>query len=216
MWSGRNLARRTADFHPGQKKEKSKIQSHILKLAKISGVISVTTHIGVMLLQRTKLFVARDDFPILRNHRDGQRQTKQALMYFKKRPLMMIGTCLAESHCLNFGSVWHDARWLNPNPPEGCMWVQGRLTKEQITNGQTCHCVHCTMPETNGLKENPNWTRQEKNVAFTLFWMMMLILRKSREKNTGNKEGFSDAWQSDHTSQLERLKLGATLWKWLD
>ena len=88
-----------------RRRKKPKIQSQILKLAKISGVISVITHIGIMLLQRTKLFVARDDFPILQNHRDGQIQTKQALMYFKRRPLMMTGTCMAKSHCLNLGSV---------------------------------------------------------------------------------------------------------------
>ena len=89
------------------RKEKPEIQ--ISKLEKISAVLGEITCIGIMLLQGRNSF-PKDDFPIPLNYLDDQRQTKTSIMYFKRRPLMIIATLMAVSHCLNLGSVWHDSR----------------------------------------------------------------------------------------------------------
>ena len=71
--------------------KKSEIQVQILQFNKISLV-------EMMVAPSTKLYVPKGDFPIPLNQ-------KQALMYFKSRPSMIIGTWRATSHCLNPGSV---------------------------------------------------------------------------------------------------------------
>ena len=63
--------------------------------------------------QRTKLY--RD-------------KRKRALMYFTRQSSMIIEILLETSHC----SVT-SFDLLNKNPPEGHMWVRGRLTKKQVT-----------------------------------------------------------------------------------
>ena len=59
------------------------------------------------------------------------------------------------------------------------------------------------------MKKKQNWTRQENNEAFTSFRTMILIIRnhKQCQKQTVNKEGFSDALQSHRTNRPERFKL---------
>ena len=48
----------------------------------------------------------KDDFPILVNYINVQRDKhKRALMYFKRRPSTIIETLMETSHCLNPGSV---------------------------------------------------------------------------------------------------------------
>ena len=51
----------------------------MLKLDKISDVLWEITQIGNMLLQLTKLYVPKYDFPMLLNFVDVQRQTKTSL-----------------------------------------------------------------------------------------------------------------------------------------
>ena len=62
--------------------------------------------------------------------RDSQ---KQASVYFKRRPSMIIGTWMAISHCLKLGSVLHDSRWLTKKSTRRIYMGSGQTDKE------TCH-----------------------------------------------------------------------------
>ena len=78
--------------HLQKKKEKPEFQVQILKLDMVlwcsMGDHVYRNHVA----PRTKLHVPRDDSPTPLTCTDVQRQTKQALMYFKRRSSMIIGT----------------------------------------------------------------------------------------------------------------------------
>ena len=74
---------------------------------------------------RTKLCVPKDVFSdISETHIDVQRQTKARMSND-----ILIETCL----CLNLARC-DTIRIAQQNPPEGPLWVQGRLTKKQVTS----------------------------------------------------------------------------------
>ena len=60
-----------------QKKKEKKPQIQILKVDKISEILWEITHIGIVLLQeRNTMYVPKNDFPVLLNYIDVQRQPK--------------------------------------------------------------------------------------------------------------------------------------------
>ena len=77
---------------------------------------------------------------------------------------------------------------LNKNPPDGHMWVQGRLTKKRVTTTRSNICPEWSnmskgaqrKATNNWAEEEPTfWTRQENNEAFTTVRTMILTVKKS-------------------------------------
>ena len=83
--------------------------------------------------RRTELYVLKDDFPIPLNHIGVRRQRKSSLDLFPDATIddywnMDGDTSLSEPWI----GVTRIAP-LNKNPREGYMWVQGRMTKKQVS-----------------------------------------------------------------------------------
>ena len=141
MQDGRNLARRTAVIHRGENlntilqkiKKKPEIQIQMSKLDKISGVFWGNYKYQNHVARRTKLHVLKDDVPILVNYIDVQRRTKTSID--------LIHEATVDDYWNIDGDKSLSEPWisvtrfelLNKNPPQGHLWVQGRLTKNQVT-----------------------------------------------------------------------------------
>ena len=130
----------------------------------------------------------KDDYPIPLSHIDVHIQTKRKpWIYLKRLPSMIIGTWLAISHSLS--EPWIGVTrfaLLHTNPPEGYMWFQARLTKNQVTTrpGSIWPEEWFSMSKgsqrnaiNKGAENNHIWTRQENNEAITQFRTMFLILK---------------------------------------
>ena len=91
-------------------KKKPEVQVQMLKLDTTSGTLWEMAFVGIMLLQELNAMVQRTilwHLWILSMSRDIR---KQALMCFKRRPLMILGISIKANRCLNLGSVWHGSR----------------------------------------------------------------------------------------------------------
>ena len=112
---------------------------------------------------RTKLHVPKDDCPILSKKSMFGDKRKRAWMYFVRQP-SMIGEWMETSHCLNPGLVRHDSRCSTKIHQKVVCWVQGRLTKKQVTT----RLGHIWLEEWSSMSKNPqrkasNWLNEKKN-----------------------------------------------------
>ena len=80
----------------------------------------------------TKLYVPRNDFLAPLNSIDVQRQTKRSIDVLRETASMGFGTWKIDGDSEHRIGV---TRFELPdkNRPEGHMWVQGKLTKKQVT-----------------------------------------------------------------------------------
>ena len=153
MQDGRNLARRppviyqcvqseerprariSATFFSRNKEPEIQIQ--MSKLDKIHGASWEITYIGIMLLRERNSMFPRTNFRYLwlafidvhRNRETHWRTSCGKRKWFLEKLMELMEI----SHCLNSGSVRQGSRCSTKIDQEGHMWVQGRLTKKQVT-----------------------------------------------------------------------------------
>ena len=139
-----------------------------------------------MLLQGRNSLFRRTIFPYIWFTLVFRDKRKRALMYFKRRPSMIVGTQMETSHCLNHGSVWHDSRCsAEIHQKDFCGFkADWRRNRSQQTrkpcgqkNVQSGHKSHSVKPQMNRQEKNQTWTRQENNEAIILFPTMILVTK---------------------------------------
>ena len=148
---------------------------------------------------------------------------KRALI--KKRPSMIVGTCMAKSHCLNALDRCGTIR-AHQQKSTRKIYVGSRQTDEEIGHNKTRQHLARKMVKSvkkfftaqshkEMVEEEPKLdaARAQRSIYSIPgddpdYGKIVNIARKEH----GSKESLSDALQSHHSSKPERFKLGATPW----
>ena len=125
----------------------------------------------------TTLCVPKDDFPIPLNCIDVQRQTKTGIDVLHEATIDDYWNIDGDK---SLSEPWIGLtrfELLNKNPAEGHEWLQGKLTKKQVTTGPGKYLagrrvkyvgkLSAQSHEIHGLKKNLHWTQRASNEALT-------------------------------------------------
>ena len=179
--------------------------------------INIRNHVA----PRTKLFAPKDDFPIPLSHMDALRHTKTCVDVLLEATnddyWNSDGDKSLSQPCIGVTRF----ALLNKNPPEGHMWVQGRLTKKQVTArpGHMWPEEWSNMSKRSQRKAINKWAEEKPNLDEAREQRHTCsipddpdfdeIMNSARRK-FGDEKSLSDALQSHQISQPERCNLGAT------
>ena len=160
-----------------------------------------------------EIMLKKDGFPIL-SELHWSPETNENELYVLHEAT--IDDCWNSDWDKSFSDLWVGVtrfELLNKDPPEGHMWVQGRLSPKQVTkrpeyiwpdewsNMSKNSCSE--KPYVNGQKKNPNRRQRENDGEFPT---EILLIERSRTTRGEN-------WKSE---EPERFKLWAIVCEWLN
>ena len=165
-----------------KRKKKLEIQIQMSKLDKISEVSWEITCMGIMLLREQNSVFRRAIFSALMS-RDKR---KLAFAYFMRQPSKIFWNIDGDNSLSEPWICVTRFELLNKDPSEGHMWVQGRLTKEEVTArpeyiwpeewSRLSKNSHRLTISKNGQKKNQNWTQRENDEEFNSSPKIILIM----------------------------------------
>ena len=121
---------RESQQHSSVEREEARDPDQMLKLDKMSWALWDIAYIGIMLLRERSSMFRRTLFRYFWVTLMSRDKRSRALMYFMRLPSVIIGILMERSHLSEPSIGVTRFALLNK---EGQMWIQGRLTKNQVS-----------------------------------------------------------------------------------